>query len=160
MANGIMYSANPFLKFQIQEKYIGAHYVWCSEHFDTGILGVYSFGSLIAPSSCPAAIFRQLREDVMKADRHSAKIAQQKASISARAVAWALDGRISDDQRDEILFMVNNADFQQWRPLVYAIPIGVLGGRKKLVPIAQRAGFGEEYVVEDLTRAEFDLIEL
>jgi hypothetical protein len=160
MASGVIYSTNPFLKFQIYEKYIRSHYVWCSEHCDSKMLGSYSTGSLTPPSSNPADIFRMLREDVHRSDTHSAKINQQKASLGGLAVDWHKNGKISDTERDEIVYMVQNAPFDMWRPLLYVIPVEPVKLRMKLVDISKRAGFGEEYIIEDLKRSEFDLVEL
>jgi hypothetical protein len=56
--------------------------------------------------------------------------------------------------------MVDTAPFELWRPLVYVIPRTGVESRLKLVPMHKRAGFGPEYIIEDLRRSEFDLIEL
>jgi hypothetical protein len=160
MACGVIYSTNPFLKFQINEKYIKTHYVWCSEHCDSTAVGAYTSGALTPPSSNPAEIFRSLRDDVRRGDTHSAKINQQKASLAALAVDWDRDGMITSTQRDEIIFMVEHAIFEHWRPLLYVIAVEPVKSRMKLVHISKRAGLGEEYIIEDLKRSEFDLIEL
>jgi hypothetical protein len=56
--------------------------------------------------------------------------------------------------------MVTNATFDDWRPLLYIIPRSLVETRLKVVPIHKRASFGDEFIVEDLRRSEFDLIEL
>ena len=115
---------------------------------------------LVPPSANPADIYRLLREDVRRSDSHSVKINQQKATLGSLAVDWQRAGRISEIQRDEIIFMVQNATFDHWRPLLYIIPVEAVRPRMKLVPIGKRAGFGDEYIIEDLKRTEFDLVEL
>ena len=55
--------------------------------------------------------------------------------------------------------MVTTASFEYWRPLLYVIPIPTPAARLQLVPIDKRAGFGKEYIITDLKRAEFDLVE-
>ena len=159
MANGVVYSTNAFLKFQIQEKYLKQHFAWCSDNFDTTAFGHYATSALVPPSSSPADIFRQLREDARRSDFHSAKINQQKASLSALAIDWEKTGRIDASQRDEILYMTQHAAFDHWRPLVYVVPVPPISSRMKLVPIDRRAGFGDEFIIEDLKRNEFDLLE-
>jgi len=55
--------------------------------------------------------------------------------------------------------MVNHADFKLWRPLVYVIPVADVSGRIETVPMDKCAGFSEEYIIKDLKRSEFDIIE-
>jgi hypothetical protein len=98
--------------------------------------------------------------DIEKQDRHSYKINAQKASLTALAIDWEANGAISSNDKDEIVFMVTNATFNDWRPLLYIIPRGAVAARLKTVPIHQRASFGDEFIVEDLRRNEFDVIEL
>jgi hypothetical protein len=161
MSGPVLYSTNVFLKLLIQERYRrDIHYVWCSESFDSRILSPYSSGALVAPSSNPADIYRELQRDVKGRDSHSAKIAAQKASLQNLAIAWATAGEITDEQKNEIMYMVSNASFDLWRPLVYVIPREPVESRLKVVPMEKRASFGPEYIIEDLRRSEFDLIEL
>ncbi len=57
--------------------------------------------------------------------------------------------------------MVENATNNEWKPLIYLIPRAIIdSSRLKVVPPAKRASFGIEYIIEDLKRDEFDLIEL
>jgi hypothetical protein len=162
MGNALLYSTNVFLKFQIQEQYCGGiHYVWCSENCDSKTLSAYSPGALVAPSSNPADIYRELKRDVDGKDKHSAKINRQKATLASLAVTWEADGKISTTQKEEIIYLANTADFSLWRPLLYVIPrTADIERRLKLVPIDKRAGVGMEYIIEDLKRDEFDIIEL
>lgn len=157
----LLYSTNVFLKFLIQQKFRNdEHYVWCSDSFDASTGSRYSASSLVAPSANPAEIYRQLKLDIEKQDRHSYKINAQKASLTALAIDWEANGAISSNDKDEIVFMVTNATFNDWRPLLYIIPRGAVAARLKTVPIHQRASFGDEFIVEDLRRNEFDVIEL
>lgn len=161
MPSPLLYSTNVYLKLHIQQCFRGdIHYVWCSEFFDSKTLGRYSPGSLIPPSSNPADIYRQLKSDIERGDQHSSKIAEQKASLTKLAIAWERNGEISPLQRAEIVYMVKNASFNDWRPLVYIIPRQPVDPRVKLVPANKRAGLGMEYIIEDLKRSEFDLIEI
>jgi hypothetical protein len=160
MGNALLYSTNVFLKLLIQEKYMhDVHYVWCSENFDSATLPPHSGASLVPPSSNPADIFRVLKRDVERHDQHSAKINEQKVSLTDRAIDWEKNGSISTADRDEIIYMVNNAAWDHWRPLIYIIPRAPVQTRLAVVPMSRRAGFGNEYTIADLARAEFDIIE-
>lgn len=157
----LLYSTNVFLKFLIQQKFRNdEHYVWCSDSFDAATAPRYSASSRVAPSANPADIYRQLRLDIEKQDRHSYKINAQKASLTSLAISWEAKGEITSNQKDEIIFMITNGTFDDWRPLIYIVPRNLVAARLKDVPIHQRASFGDEFIIEDLKRFEFDLIEL
>ena len=162
MRNALLFSTNVFLKFQIQEQYCGGiHYVWCSENCDSKTLSVYSAGALVAPSSNPADIYRELKRDVDGKDRNSAKINAQKATLASLAVTWESSGKITTAQKEDILYLVDTADFSLWRPLLYVISRSAdIETRLKPVPMARRAGVGMEYILEDLKRDEFEIVEL
>jgi hypothetical protein len=115
---------------------------------------------MVGPSSNPAEIYRQLRLDIQNKDRHSYKITAQKASLTSLAIDWEASGLINSDNKDEIIFMLTNATFDDWRPLLYIIPRNLVAARLKVVPIHKRASFGDEFIVEDLQRDEFDVIEM
>lgn len=161
MSSPVLYSTNVFLKLLIQQMYRGdIHYVWCSESFDSKTLGSYTHGNRVPPSSNPADIYRQLKDDVNRQDQHSAKIQEQKSSFKDLAVDWAKKGEITAADRDDIMYMVDHAAFNDWRPLIYVIPRKRVESRLQLVPMHRRAGFGVEYIIPDLRREEFDLIEV
>jgi hypothetical protein len=157
----VVYSTNPFLKLIIQEKYFNdIHFVWCSEFFDSRDLPRLTSSAIIPPSSNPADIYRELRRDVERSDYHSAKITALKTTLIKLAIDFSDQGIITQDQKEEIAFMVNNASFEFWRPLVYVIPVEPALGRMQLVPINRRAGYGNEYIIPNLKRSEFDIIEV
>ena len=157
----VLYSTNTFLKFLIQQKFRGdVHHVWCSQHFAVPIGPAYQGSAQVPPSSTPADIYRRLKEDISRGDTHSAKIREQRASFIARAIQWEGAGEITADQKEEIIYYANLQVGQLWRPIVYVIPSGPVISRLQLVPAPSRAGFGDEYIIGDLARAEFDIIEL
>jgi hypothetical protein len=162
MASPVLYSTNVYLKQVIQREYRGdKHYVWCSEYFDAVRAGgSYTASSLIPPSSNPADIYRELKADCDRRDLHSSRIAVQKNSLTQRAREWYKKSEITAEQRDEILLLVKRATYAEWRPLIYVIPRDAVRPRLQLVPLAQRAGLGPEYIITDLDRSEFDLIEV
>lgn len=157
----LLYSTNPYLKFFINMKfYDDVHYVWCSEHFNSELLGAYTIGRRIPASSNPSGIYRRLKQDVESKDDHSAKIAEQRASYLALAEKFKREGRIEEEIQEEISYIVKEATFDDWRPLIYVIPRDLVTSRMQLVPVERRAGFGDEYIVPDLARAEFDIVEV
>lgn len=161
MISPVLYSTNVFLKFLIQQRFRkDIHFVWCCEFFDSTRQPAYSASSIVAPSSNPSDIYRQLKKEIEEKDRHSYKINEQKASLTNLAIKWESVGEIRKDEKDEIVFMVNNASFDDWRPLIYVIPRLPVEHRLKLVPIDRRASFGIEYIIDDLERTEFDVIEI
>jgi len=161
MANGLLYSTNVFLKLLLQEKYAGdRHFAWCSEHFESQALSRYTPSYHVAPSANPADIFRDIKRDVDRGDLHSPKLAAQKASFIARAHEWERAGSISSSDREDIVYMVEHATSKDWRPLIYVIRQEAVASRLEPVPAHMRAGIGDEYIIRDLARNEFDIIEI
>ncbi len=72
---------------------------------------------------------------------------------------WEHQGVITTAQKDDILYLVDHASFDLWRPLVYVIPRAPVASRLEEVPMSKRAGVGVEYIIPDLQRTEFDIIE-
>lgn len=156
----IVYSTNVYLKFKIHQRFCNdTHYAWCSEQFDTAVLGRYQQGSGVPPTSNPASIYRDLKEAVQKHDRHNAKVQEQKTSLKALAVKWENNRQITTEEKEEIIYMVDNSDITEWRPLIYLIPRQPVANRLKTVPIENRASNEVEYIIEDLKSAEFHIIE-
>lgn len=111
-------------------------------------------------SSNPADIYRDLKTDIKDRDSHSAKINEQKVRLESLALDWYTSGEIDKEQRDDILYMVKNASFEDWHPLLYIIPYEGVKDRLITVPPKNRANPMEpEYIIEDLKRSEFDIIE-
>lgn len=156
----ILFSTNTYLKFSLQERHRGEHHVWCSPTFAAEKLDKYALGAGTPPSSDPATIYRDLREAVLKTDEHCGKIVDQRKTLTALAIEWCKAGHITDTVRDDIVTSVEKAPFNYWRPLVYAIPYGGVAGRVKEVPRKDRASIEPEYIIPDLKRAEFEIIEL
>jgi hypothetical protein len=80
-------------------------------------------------------------------------------SLTSRAIEWEKSGLISTADKDDIIYMVNNAAWDHWRPLIYVIPRLPVEKRLVLVPMSGRAGIGNEYTIADLKRSEFEIIE-
>jgi hypothetical protein len=151
----VFYSTNTWLKYSIQREYRkGVHYVWCGESFD-GDNSVFP----VPRASSPGEIYRELLKDVQTRDRHSAKIAAQRATLLSLATEWASNGELSPRELEEVAHMVKTAEHYFWRPVIFIIPRSLMGARAQLVPIEKRGGFAPEYVIPDLKEGEFDAIE-
>lgn len=67
--------------------------------------------------------------------------------------------RISDDDRDEIIALLNASQIADWRPLIYVIPYTPVASRVEAVARAGRASHEPEYIIRDLAISEFEIIE-
>lgn len=163
MPGCVLYSTNVYLKYYIHKHfYDDIHYVWCSELFDATKAGAYTASSHNPPTSNPADIYRDLKQAVARGDRHNDKIKKQILTLKGRASKSRKDGRITDDQKKKIHYLISNCEFEMWRPLIYIIPYQLVAGKKLIeVPIQKRANpAGMEYIIEDLQGSEFDVIEV
>jgi len=117
----VLYSASSWLAYKISEEYYGGqHYVWCTPHFDPS--SVPSIDYTVPPSSSPIEIYRNLREDVKRGDRHSAKIAANKAGLLRGMERKRAAGEITDEQASEIASILDAAEPRDFRPLIFVIP--------------------------------------
>jgi hypothetical protein len=77
----------------------------------------------------------------------------------ALAVAWEAAEKISPADRNEIIAIVERARPNDWRPLIFLIPYPPVAARVQVVPREKRASHEFEYIVPDLRRSEFEIIE-
>lgn len=155
----LLYSASTWLAYVIAERYYGGyHYVWCTPHFDPS--SVPSINYTVPPSSSPAEIYRNLQEDVRRSDRHSAKIAANKAGI-LRGVEFKLAaGEITSEQASEIASIVDAAEPQDFKPLIFVVPFMLVEKLLQPVPVNQRAHpLSDEFIIDRLPREKFDVID-
>jgi hypothetical protein len=80
--------------------------------------------------------------------------------VMALAVEWCNNGLITAGARDEITTIVRMAPFLDWRPLLFIIPYACVSDRVREAPREKRASTEREFIVPDLKRDEFDIIEL
>ena len=155
-----LYSTNTWLAYIIAERYYnGIHYVWCTPHFDPTT--VPSIGYTVPPSSSPAEIYRNLHDDVRRADNHSAKIASNRAGLLRGVEIHLNKGKINNHQATEITSIIEASVGRDFRPLVYVIPTQLVVGKVKDVPVSQRAHpLSVEYIIEDLPRNCFDVLDI
>ena len=157
----VLYSVNSYIKFRFNEQYAGGvHWVWCSEAFDARKSSSYSSTASLAPSSNPADIYRALKADVSRRDKHSALIKEKRESLINLVVRWHRNKVIDESQQVDALATIDLADFEEFRPLLYVIPRAPLGSRLITVSASERAAaLGSEYQIHDLRKDEFDVIE-
>ncbi|MFN8400073.1 MAG: hypothetical protein U0X74_08660 [Anaerolineales bacterium] len=155
----VLYSASSWLAFAIAERYYGGyHYIWCTPHFDPS--SVPSISYAVPPSSSPVEIYRNLREDVKRGDRHSAKIAANKAGILRGVEHKLTAGEITTEQGSEIASIVDAAEPQDFRPFIFVVPFALVEKIIKPVPVSQRAHpLSIEFIIDKLPRDKFDVID-
>jgi hypothetical protein len=156
----LLFSTTTFLKFRIQQDFRGEHFAWCSPTFSAETLNKYSLGSGTPPSSDPASIYRDLCDAVRRTDEHNPKINDHIKTLLALAVEWHNGGLITAAKRDDITMIVTKVPFSQWRPLIFVIPYAGVTGRVEEVPRDKRASMEPEYIIRDLRRHEFEIVEL
>jgi hypothetical protein len=160
LTKNILYSANTWLAFRICEKYYSdKHYVWCTPFFDSDSSSKHLFS--LPPSSTPKDIGQRLKNEIAMGDRHSPKIEGNRIGLIKGAEINFANGKISDSEFNEIKAIVEQARFQDFRPLLYVIPTVHVINRLKSVDVSLRAHpLSEEYIIEELERQYFDIISL
>jgi len=134
--------------------------VWCSPNCSAAALNRYSLGSTTPPSSDPTTIYRDLAAAVAGNDEHCQKIIDQRKTLLALAVDWHDAGHLTAAQRDDIVVTVRKATFPQWKPLLFVIPYPIVASRVQEVAREQTASLEPEYIIPDLRREEFDIVEI
>jgi hypothetical protein len=156
-----LYSVNPWLVWHVCERHRnGKHVVWCSEVFDARHEGRLAASRFVPPSSNPAELYGQWRQETERGDRHSGLINRVSNKLVGLATTWQENGEIAEADLQEITYHCLNGRMEVWRPLLYVIDRRAVATRLTLVPPDERAGFGNEYRLGDLTRQEFDTLEL
>ena len=150
----VLYSINSWLSFKVAEVYYSnRHYVWCAPFFDGN--------GENPPSSDPSKIYKTYADDIIGKDKHSAKIAQNRTGIIKGAGYKFKEGIITKDQYDEIVMISNEADFLDFRPLVYVIPYNLVDKIVKPASVKIKANyFSKEYIIEELNPSQFDTLDL
>jgi hypothetical protein len=154
----ILYSANTLLAYRINQGYYRErHFVWCNPYFSATMP---SIDVQMPPSSTPSEICRNLFGDVSQQDLHSSRIQANRDGIRKGANLMRSTGEITDKQLREIEQIVSAAAVADFRPLLYVIPFHLIAERVKSVPPADRAHpFSREYIIADLPRSSFDVLE-
>ena len=156
----VLYSTQTLLAYRINQRYYKErHWVLCSPYRGRGSKA--TFDSAVPPSSSPFEIYRNLREDVKSVERHSDKIKANKEGLLRGANAKLEKGIINSETAGEITAVVAKAEVADFSPVLYVIPYKQVSKQVKAVPVEQRAHpLSDEYLIDLLRRAHFDMIEL
>ena len=164
MPSPFLYSTNPLIKYEIyRDYYEHIHFVWCADCFDSRSATSHHRGANLPPSSNPAEIYASLRAaTVDRPDMHNKDIRDWRASIKSQAIRDRAQGRLSDQDEQDIVYLLDHSDLGRWRPLLYVINRAAIeNARLQEVPAAERANpSAVEYRIVDLQPAEFDVIGL
>lgn len=155
----LLYSTNTWLAYMIAQRfYRGEHYAWCNPLFNSKTSPPTDYS--IPPTSSPCEIYSSLLADVQKGDRNSPKIKQNKLGILKGAVYKKRAGVISSRQKNEITAVVERAETQDFRPLIFVIPYSLVVDLLRKVPVRNRAHpLSDEYIIDRLPREGFDIID-
>ena len=158
----LLYSTNTWLAYTVSEKYYNrVHYVWCTPLFGDPQSQASRGRDVLPPSSNPYEIYRRLHEEVRSSDQHSAKIKENKTGILRGAASKREEGVITEQQQREIASIVELAEFRDFTPLLYLIPYERVSALLREVPISEKAHpLSKEYIIEQLPREHFDVVEL
>ena len=153
----VLYSTVTKLAYALGQRYYGQnHYVWCSPARE-----IDRFSFLNPPSSDPIAIYWELHHDIAKGDEHSARIGDNRRGLVRGASVRESQGRIDGKTRELIEAVVARAPLHDFKPLLLVIPFGRVGSIVKPADVAERArATSDEYIVEELPRDCFDVLEL
>jgi hypothetical protein len=115
----------------------------------------------LPPSSDPGKIYLDMHADISGHDRHSAKIDQNKTGLQKGVVSKRATGVITDAEAADINAMIDAAELRDFRPLLYVMSYASVANLLKPVNISQRASlYHEEYIIEQLPRPLFEIVEL
>ncbi|MEX1258366.1 MAG: hypothetical protein WEG36_12175 [Gemmatimonadota bacterium] len=155
----VLYSTNTWLAWAIAERfYGGTHYAWCGPVFD----GRTAAPHLNIPPTCsPCEIYHSLAGEVARGDLHSDGIKRNKGGILRGATARRGEGKITADDEKDIAAIIGASQVRDFRPLLFVIPFAPVAVVIKKVPVPDRAHpLSLEYIIENLPRASFDVLEL
>lgn len=154
----ILYSTNTWIAYMIAQRfYNSTHYVWCTPYFDPRQNGR---DTAVPPTSSPFEMYRALFEETSRGERHSNKIAENRVGILRGASAKHAAKTITEEQMKEIAAVVQVAQPGDFRPLLYVIPTSIVAqSLREPAPEDKAHPLSAEYVIDDLPRDNFDVIE-
>jgi hypothetical protein len=155
----LLWSASCRLKYEIADRYYGAHFCWCSPVFEADAVGRYEIGARQPRSSNPASIYRDLAEYCRRPDRQDAKVASFMKTILQVAVDKQASGAISAMDCGKIAARLEYTNVVDWNPLMFVIPYASVASRVRQVPVEDAASGDPEYQIPDLQKSEFQIVE-
>jgi hypothetical protein len=152
-----LYSTITNLAYALGQRYYGQkHYVWCAP-----VRGVDRFSFPNPPSSDPIAIYWELHEAITKGDEHNARISDNRRGLIRGASVRESQGIIDTKTRQLIEAVVGRAQLRDFKPLLLVIPYPLVEAMAKPADIPARArATSDEYIIEELPRDCFDVLEL
>ena len=153
----ILYSAVTKLAYNLAQKYYGqTHYVWCAPRPEAD---PHAFSN--PPSSDPISIYWRYHDDVVQGDQHSPLVAQNRRGLLQGASVREQQGLIDARSRELIEAVVGAAASDAFSPLLLVIPYARVRRIVKAAALKDRArATSEEYVIENLPRACFDVLQM
>ena len=138
------------------EYYKGLHYVWCAPFFSD---------PLQPPTSNPYSIYTVLQDIILHRDIHAKEISDNKAGLLRGASAREKQGLITAEERDIISYLIDkDLNTDHFFPVIYVIPVVKLDNYERRCEKQPKqncaSGISEEYIIRDLKRGEFYLIDL
>lgn len=156
----LLYSTNSWLAYEISQKYYNElHYVWCNQYPNSRWLprGI----DPILPSSDPGQIYLDMHADIRAHDRHSAKIEQNKTGLQKGVQSKRAANVVTDAEAADINAIIAASELRDFRPLLYIMSYDAVASILKPVAVADRASlYHEEYLIEQLPRSFFEIVEL
>ena len=156
----LLYSATTWLAYQIARRYYNdQHHVWCTPYFDRSgqKIGV---DSALLPSLSLLDQCRSLADAVDRGDRQSRIIEENRVGLLHGANAKRTEGSIGHREEREIVSVVAIAAVADFRPLLFVMPYCKVSHLLKDVAREDKIDpRSAEYVIEELPRACFDIID-
>ena len=155
----ILYSTNTRIAHMIAKHYYNnLHYAWCSPFSGSPIQN--AFDRVEPPSSSPLRIYRSLHDDVTAPDLHSDKISQNRSGLIRGASAKRQAGVIDEDGAgDRRRGRASRDQFLSAVALCHTLRRGRCTREAGSVGTASPS-VSEEYIIESLPRAFFDIVVL
>jgi hypothetical protein len=152
-----LFSTVTTLAYWISERFYGQHHhVWCAP---APVMDRFVPGN--PPSSDPIQIYWSYHKDILGGDEHSAAIANNRLGLLRGAAARCAQGVDDEMTRQLIEATVKRAPLPVFKPLLLVIPYSVVEHIAQPAESAARAGvLSDEYVIEQLPRSCFDVLEL
>jgi len=145
-----LYSTNTLLALRIGRKYYdNKHYVYCTSDF--GCPSLSNRLDANPPTSSPYKIYHTLQAEVEAGDLHSEKINLNRIGLRKGAETKHATGIISEEQKQEILKVIERAETRDFKPLIYLMVYNEVSNLLTVVPVEERAHpLADEYIIKCL----------
>ncbi len=157
--NPILYSAMTLVAYNVNKKYYGGlHYMWCTPYFSSDYKSPHY---TVPPSSSPFEIYKTIEHEINSGEQHGIKIKSNRTGLIHGAESMLKRGIISNDDRDEIVYIATKSPTSLFRPLLCVISKIEAVPHLKKVPISDKANpLSYEYILADLPQSAFDIIRI